>query len=134
LDSKLASLRSAAKSLGKSNDLVSYKATPANADLLNATSSTGSVAGTYKVTILNRSTRSMLNGTTDAGLALDASKTLNDAASLGTAFLAGVFTINGTQVSVATSDTLDSLVTKINGAVAGVTAAYDSGTDKFTLS
>ena len=46
----------------------------------------------------------------------------------------GSFSINGTSISVAaSSDTLSSLITKINNAGAGVTASYDSTLDKIKL-
>ena len=47
----------------------------------------------------------------------------------------GNFTINGKQITVDTgSDTLDSIINKINSADPNVTASYNSSTQKFELS
>jgi flagellar hook-associated protein 2 len=47
----------------------------------------------------------------------------------------GTFTVNGSQVTLATSDTLQEVFDKINTATGGtVTATYDSAADKVTLS
>lgn len=133
LDTKMAALRTAAKKLNDATKIISYKASSSDTAKLDVSASTSGVAGTYRVNILNRSTRSVLNGTSDQGLNVDTTKALNDPASLGSTFVAGNFTINGTQIAVTGTDTIDSLVTAINGSGAGVTASYDSMTDKFSL-
>ncbi|MFC1856056.1 flagellar filament capping protein FliD [Thermodesulfobacteriota bacterium] len=47
----------------------------------------------------------------------------------------GTFTINGTTMYVdSSSDSIESLIEKINNSAAGVIAAYDAVTDKFSLS
>ncbi|MCW8129544.1 MAG: flagellar filament capping protein FliD [Planctomycetota bacterium] len=133
-DSKLSSLRTAAKKLNTLGSLISYKGEASDKTKFDVAASTSAVEGNYHVTILNRSTKSVLNGTSDVGLSVDATKALNDGASLGPTFAAGAFTINSTQITVAATDTLDDVVNKINTSGAGVTASYDSMTDKFTLS
>lgn len=46
----------------------------------------------------------------------------------------GAFTVNGVSIAVnRTADSLQSIITRINGAGAGVSAAYDSATDKVRL-
>ena len=46
----------------------------------------------------------------------------------------GSFTINGTSIAVdAATDTLETLIARINGAGAGVTAAYDAAADRLVL-
>jgi flagellar hook-associated protein 2 len=45
----------------------------------------------------------------------------------------GSFTINGKSVNLASTDTLKTLISKINSSDAGVTASYDVTTDRFLL-
>jgi hypothetical protein len=48
--------------------------------------------------------------------------------------VSGSFSINGTSISVdAATDSLQSVIARINSAGAGVTAAYDAATDKFVI-
>lgn len=133
-DTKLAALRTAAKKLNTVDSLLSYKGAASDTTKFDVSASTSAVEGNYHVNILNRSTKSILNGTSDIGQIVDATKALNDGSSLGPSFVAGTFTINSTQVTIAATDTLNDVVTKINTAVPGVTASYNSGTDSFTLS
>ena len=57
------------------------------------------------------------------------------AANFATAVTAGNFTVNGAQVSIATTDSLKDVFDKIATATSNaVTASYDSTTDKITLS
>ncbi len=65
--------------------------------------------------------------------AVDASKLLSET-NFDRAFTAGKIKINGVEISVSENDTLETLVGKINNSNAGVTASYDSNTDKFNLS
>lgn len=64
--------------------------------------------------------------------AVDASKLLSET-NFDRAFTAGKIKINGVEISVSDNDTLETLVGKINNSNAGVTASYDSNTDKFNL-
>ena len=65
---------------------------------------------------------------------LDSNTTLSSAGFSRTP-TSGTFTVNGTVLYVdVSSDTLETLISKINNSNAGVTAGYDSTTDKFTLS
>jgi hypothetical protein len=51
----------------------------------------------------------------------------------GTSVTAGSFTINGTSISVSTSDTIDSVIARITASAAGVTAEFDSVNEKVVL-
>ena len=47
---------------------------------------------------------------------------------------AGTFTVNGAQITIAGTDTLQSVLNKITTATSGaVTASYDASTDEITL-
>jgi flagellar hook-associated protein 2 len=47
---------------------------------------------------------------------------------------AGNFTVNGTKISIATTDSINDVLNSINANVPGVSASYDAATDKITLS
>ena len=51
----------------------------------------------------------------------------------GTTVTAGTFTINGVAINVAANDSINSVLAKITGSAAGVTASYDSTTELVTL-
>lgn len=57
----------------------------------------------------------------------------SSSANFGVSVTAGSFTINGTTLNIGSSDTLTSVIDKINGSSAGVTASYDRTTDKLLL-
>lgn len=57
----------------------------------------------------------------------------NDQPNLDSAVTAGNFTINNAIIQVAAGDTVYDILTKINSSSAGVTATYDSSTDRVTL-
>lgn len=136
LDSRLAALRTAAKPLATLNQAVSHKAVAGNTALLSATASGNALPGTYDVTILQKASASVLSGATDVGLGVDPDAALNDASAFGSAFKAGTFTVNGQQIAVAESDTLNDVLGQIETAMGGsgvFTAAYASGSDAVTL-
>src|SRR5207244_3555862 len=55
-------------------------------------------------------------------------------ASFSSAVTAGTMTVNGKQITISTSDTLQEVFDNISAATNGaVTGSYDSGTDKITL-
>jgi flagellar hook-associated protein 2 len=63
---------------------------------------------------------------------LSSTATLSSAG-LSTTPTAGNFTINGVSVTYSSTDTLTSLISKINASSAGVVATYDNYTDRLTL-
>jgi flagellar hook-associated protein 2 len=101
-----------------------------------ATSATPNGKFTFNVTQL--ATSSAHAGSTDVGQALaptnDVSGLTVAAAGFATDITAGYFTVNGQQVTVATTDSLEDVFTAISTATGGVvTGSYDSATDKFAL-
>lgn len=105
-----------------------------------STSAAASTAnGNYKIAVTQLATAAKFQGAVDVGSSLS---TTNDVSGLtvanlpiGTGISAGTFTINGAKVTVALTDSLQDVFTAIGTATGGaVTAAYDAGTDKVTLS
>lgn len=58
----------------------------------------------------------------------------SSSANFGTAVTAGTFTVNGVSITIdGATDTLNSVITKINSSSAGVTASFDATQDKIIL-
>jgi flagellar hook-associated protein 2 len=114
------------------------KADSSDTDVATATADDGTSLGSYTFAISQLATTSAQQGGADAGSPLNAtsnvsSLVLSDAA-FATPVTAGKFTVNGKQITVATTDTLQAVFTAINTATSGaVTGSYDPATDKISL-
>jgi len=103
------------------------------------TAESAATTGSYAFNVTQLATVSKRTGASDIGAALS---TTNDVSGVTLASLptsltatAGNFTINGAQVSVALTDSLQDVFNKISTATGGtVTASYDHTTDKVSLS
>lgn len=103
-----------------------------------ATAASGATLGTYGFNISQLATSAKINGSTDVSRVIspdgDLSAVTVGTAGFSTAVTAGTFTINGAQVTVATTDSLQQVFDKIATATNNnVTASYDSTTDEITL-
>ena len=103
----------------------------------SATASTK--AGSYAFNITQLATAAALTGPGNVSAHLAATANVSGvtvgAARLATPITAGTFSVNGAQVSIATTDSLQSVFNKISDATSGeVTASYDPDADKITLS
>ncbi len=107
--------------------------------IATATVSNGTGNGAYLLNIIQLATAAKRTGTGNAGNALSATAdvsalTLADAG-FATAVSAGTFSVNGKQVTIATTDTLQQVFDKLTTATNNeVTAAYDPVQDRITLS
>lgn len=106
--------------------------------IATATVADGAATGSYTFNFLQRATSASIQGTADAGSKLsqtnDVTGVVLSGAGFSTAVTAGIFTVNGKRVTVATSDTLQQVFDKISTATGGdVTGAYSSTDDKITL-
>lgn len=139
LDGKLSVLQSATAALGAATTFYSRSASISpTSSSWSASAATGAALGTYSFNVTQLATTSILRGTADisAGLAPtnDVSGTTLSTLPLGTALTAGVFTVNGKQVSVDLADSLQDVFDAISSATGGaVTASYDASADKVTL-
>lgn len=111
----------------------------ADSSVATATASAGAALGTYTFSISQLATASRQTGTANIGAALhptnDVSGLVLSNASFSTAVTAGTFTVNGRQITLAATDTLQGVFDKISVATGGaVTGSYDSATDKISLS
>ena len=129
----LSDLKTNIASLGSKDALLKRSATLGGAMTgWTASAATDATAGkyTFKVNVL--ATASKLTGTSGLAGAINPLSTLSSLP-VGRTITGGNFTINGTPVTIATTDSLDDVLTNINTNVPGVTAAYDPATDKVSL-
>jgi len=115
--------------------------TAASSDSTVATASTqsGTPEGTYAFAVSQLATAAAQNGSAVAAQPLSATADVSNVDLNSTAFAdpitAGSFTVNGQKITVATTDTLQSVFARINTATNGaVTASYDPATDEISLS
>jgi flagellar hook-associated protein 2 len=104
-----------------------------------ANAASGAALGTYTFNILQLATASKITGSSNVGGPLsqtnDVSSLILSSAGFPVPVSAGTFTVNGKQITIAASDTLQQVFDKIAAATNNqVTAAYDAGTDRITLS
>ena len=99
----------------------------------------GTATGSYKINVSQLATAARLNGKADAGSKLGtdnatASAKVLSSLNLAQTVTAGDFTINGSKISVATTDTLGDVFSKISTATGStVTAEYDPTSDGIKL-
>lgn len=109
-----------------------------DATVANASASAGAAQGSYAFNFVQLATAASRQGTANAGARLNATDVVSaltlDNASFATAVTPGTFTVNGKQITIATSDTLLSVFTQISTATGGgVTASYSAVTDTIAL-
>lgn len=104
----------------------------------SASAAAGTAVGSYSFNILQLATAAQLNGASNVSNILapnGASNAVIGTAGFASAVTAGTFTVNGAQVSIATTDTLQQVFDKISTATGNaVTASYDSTSDTISLS
>lgn len=138
INTLLENLKSAAQAMRTDNVFSLRSVSSATSTTWSSTSSNGASVGSYTFDVTQLATSARLAGADNIGSSLSAT---NDVTSLtlanlrtATAVKAGTFTVNGHQVSVATTDSLQDVFDAISTATGGtVTASYNSATDKVTL-
>lgn len=138
VESRVRDLRAAVKELG-SGTLFTARTATTSASGWSASAGATAAAGSYTFTVAQRATASRWTGGADIGSSLSATNDVSGLtlASLGTAVAptAGVFTVNGSRVTVALGDSLQDVFARISSATGGaVSGAYDAATDRVTLS
>ena len=106
--------------------------------VVKATAATGAPLGSFAFNFTQLATTAVRQGTTNIGARLNptsdvSSLVLGDAA-FSTAIKAGIFSVNGQRVTVATTDSLQDVFNKISTATGGsVTGSYSALTDRISL-
>ena len=110
----------------------------ADSTVATASAAAGATPGTYDFKITQLATASRMNGTAGISQPLipdgNPADTTVGTAGFSSAVTAGVFTINGAQVTIATSDSLQQVFNNIASATSNaVTASYDAASDTIKL-
>lgn len=138
ISNSLLALKGAVAGLMDKTKIAAKTAASSNESVLTATVEPGAALGKYDIVVNKLATATMVtSGTGAAGVGLggkiDSTVAVVGNTKYGLIPTAGTFTINGTQISIAAGDSLDTVITNINNSAAGVTAAYDAATDKITI-
>lgn len=104
----------------------------------SASAAPGTAAGTYQFSITQLATKSALSGARDVGAGISATNDVSGVTlatmNLAAPLKAGTFTVNGAQVTIALSDSLQEVFDKISTATGGAVAAnYDAAGDAVQL-
>ncbi|MFO1497042.1 MAG: flagellar filament capping protein FliD [Verrucomicrobiota bacterium] len=138
IKTQLLVLQNKAKALSDPELFDSRSAQSGDASIATVTASPGAPAGSYQFSFTQLATAARWNGAGNVGKALNATNdvsalALSDAA-FSTAVTAGTLTVNGNQISITATETLQSVFDKIQAASGGaIAASYDAGTDKISL-
>ncbi len=103
-----------------------------------ATVEPSGLQGSYAINVSQMASASTQVGTSDVGSNLNATSNVSSMllsnAAFSTTVTDGYFTVNNTQITVSSSDTLGSILTSIQNAIGGSsTAAYNPTTDKIDV-
>lgn len=134
----LTALQTKVDALKESSLFDSRTASSSDTTVATATADGGTPLTKYTFAVGQLATASVQQGAADAGLALNSTSNVSSlvlsGAALATSVTAGTFTVNGKQITVATSDTLQAVFDAIGTATGGaVTGSYDPATDKISL-
>jgi flagellar hook-associated protein 2 len=140
LGTKIAALQSSVQAL-QADTLFGKRSASSSATTSpwSAIAGTDTAVGSYKIAVSKLATSASLKGALNVGRALNPAGTDVSGLTLANlpvsqAITAGTFSINGKQVTVALTDSLQDVFTAISTATGGdVTASYDNTTDKVTL-
>lgn len=141
LGTKLSALQASANALSEVGLFGKRSATSGTANSTwSASAASNTATGTYRVAVSQLATAAALTGAGDIGSALNPAS--NDVSGLtlatlpiGQAITAGTFTVNGSKITVALTDSLQDVFDAISTATGGdVTASYDRTTDRISLS
>jgi flagellar hook-associated protein 2 len=109
-----------------------------NSQIATGTAGTGAPLGSYTFDISQLATAARVNGTSNISQAINPDGNLSDVtvgtAGFSTPVTAGTFTVDGQQVTVSTTESMQDLFTAISTATSGkVTASYNTTTDEINL-
>ncbi|MDQ8201536.1 flagellar filament capping protein FliD [Pelagicoccus sp. SDUM812003] len=119
-----------------SSALFNAKSAALGDDSLNITAKAATSAnkGNFKIDVSTLATATKRVGTADVGGAMGDENTLVSDLRLSTAISEGTFSVNGQEITVSSTDTLQDVFDAISTATSGVvSASYDAGTDKISL-
>ncbi|HYE30817.1 MAG TPA: flagellar filament capping protein FliD [Methylomirabilota bacterium] len=138
IKTELTILKSRVEALQEGSLFDSRAATTSDSSVATVGAASGAPLGTFSFDIEQLATAARQVGSSDIGKRLsetsDVSGVVLGTAGLGRTIVGGVITINGAQVTIDATDTLQEVFDNISAATAGVvTGSYDPTTDKVQL-
>jgi len=137
LTSELESLKTKSEALSTGDLFDQRSVSNSDETVATATAAAGALQGSYQVTINQMATASSQRGSDNIGGNLNSSNDVSGLvlsnATFSTPVTQGVFTVNNTQITVSTSDNLQTVLGAIATAIGG-SATYNSSTDQIVLS
>ena len=130
----LSSLKSSLASLSSTEALQKKAATFSNSSTdWTASADADAPSGTYQFTFVSEATTAKLTGASGIASQLNPNTTLANLP-VGRTITGGTFTVDGKQVTISTSDTLNDVIAAISTATGGsITASYNAATDQIDL-
>jgi len=138
IKSDLTTLQNDVKTLMDPTFFNSVVASSASPSIASATAASGATLGTFSFNISQLATAALINGTSHVSQVLDPSGNPSGvtvgAAGFSSPVSAGTFTVNGAQVTIATTDSLQQVFDNIAAATGNkVSASYSATTDEISL-
>ena len=136
LETKMDSLKSTVGGF-EGSDLYNAKSTALSDENLGITAKAGtsSVEGTYEISVSQLATTSRRSGLTDVGGTLGSAASVLSNLSFAQDIDEGTITVNGQEITIRETDTMQNVFDSISIATSGVvSASYDNLTDQVTLS
>ena len=139
IDGDLTTLQTDVEALQNSSLYTNTSVQSSNSAVATATSGSGTTLGNFTFNISQLATAAQWNGTAHISQAISPTGNLSNVtvgtAGFSTPVTAGTFTVDGAQVTVATTDSLQTVFNNIAAATNNaVTASYNSSTDEISLS
>jgi flagellar hook-associated protein 2 len=137
LSTSLGQVSLALQSLGAPGLFNTQTATSSNTAVGSATVSTNATPGTTDVNVTQLATTTVLRSGSGSNAKLTAppATSENIDSVLDESSVAGqTFSVNGAQITLSDSDTLQNVLDRINSSVSGVTAGYDTSSGEISLS
>ncbi len=134
LRSQLQTLRNRTQDFRFNNTFSAFAAATSEDTVATAEiSAPNPVVGAFALDVTQLASATSANSSAVLGAAIDPNAAL-DSAGINATIEAGTFTVNGVQFTVdPTTQSLNDILSAINGSAAGVTASYDAGTDTVTF-
>jgi flagellar hook-associated protein 2 len=134
----LTNLQNDVTTLSSPSFFQSATASSSDSSVATVAAQSGTPVGNYTFSVSQLATAAAQNGSTISAQPIsstdDVSNVDLDSGSFADPINAGTFTVNGQTITVAATDTLQSVFDQINTATSGaVTASYDSTTDEISL-
>ncbi len=138
ISTQLSVLRNRVTDLTSSSLYDSRQARVSDTALASATVKDGAALGTYAFHVTQLATAAVRQGTSNIGARLASSSDVSgvtlSSAAFPVAIKAGTLTVNGEQITIATTDKLSEVFTKIADATGNdITASYNATTDRISL-